>query len=525
MAATITNNKLKFMKTKYILKGLLTSLILVLLVSSCESYNEPVLTDIGNTRAFSPTDVTAKVRNQTTVELNWMVRDEDSYYVVEFSADDPSFSTIFKTVEVTADQLPVQVLLEGETLYSIRVKAVSDTGLEDSKWTVTTANTLTEQIFLPFQDGDIQATEVTFRWTPGASVTQIVVNPGEITHVITADEKLNGIATVTSLTSETDYQATLFNNAKKRGVAVFQTGIDIGDGILVTPTDDLLQKIADAPESSILVLEPGDYTSQVVTIELSKSLTIRGLRSYDKPKLKVSISLLAGAIDVSLIDLDLTGDLAAEKKDVVRINETGNYGNILISGCTIQNYDKSLIGADKGGKVDSFTVENSVITKIITNGGDLIDFRSTYVASIVVKTSTFNNCAVKRDFFRVDAAAGFTGTGLTTLILVDSCTMYDIANVDKRFLYVRFDDNASTIRNTIFASTSAIYSNQSSTKAPTFSNNNYFQAPELINTANNFYDTSGTTLDPNFVDVATGNFTISNQTLIDNKVGDPRWIK
>ena len=58
-----------------------------------------------------------------------------------------------------------------------------------------------------------------------------------------------------------------------------------------------------------------------------------------------------------------------------------------------------------------------------------------------------------------------------------------------------------------------------------FLNNNYFNAPGFFNTAQVVYDGSGThtELDPGFVDVAAGNFTITNQTLLDNMVGDPRW--
>ncbi|HEX8017145.1 MAG TPA: fibronectin type III domain-containing protein, partial [Flavobacterium sp.] len=120
--------------------------MLVALAASCDSLNDALIDEVGNTRVFSPVDVTAKVRNQTSVELNWTANAQADHYVVEFSADDPNFTTIFKTVEVTAEDLPVTVVLEGETLYSIRVKAVSE-GLEDSKWTVTTANTLSEQLF------------------------------------------------------------------------------------------------------------------------------------------------------------------------------------------------------------------------------------------------------------------------------------------------------------------------------------------------------------------------------------------
>jgi hypothetical protein len=206
------------MNAKYIFKGLLAMFLLV--IAGCESYNEAVLEDIGANRVFSPIELKAVVKNQTTVELNWTTKEDVDHYTVEFSADDPDFKTIYKTVNVTAKELPVKVALEGETVYSIRVKAVSTLGLADSKWSVTTAATLTEQIFFPVQPADIEAKQVTLRWTPNSSVTQITAGPGGITHTITAAEKTAGAAIVTGFTGETAYTATLFNGTKKRGVVI-----------------------------------------------------------------------------------------------------------------------------------------------------------------------------------------------------------------------------------------------------------------------------------------------------------------
>ena len=85
-----------------------------------------------------------------------------------------------------------------------------------------------------------------------------------------------------------------------------------------------------------------------------------------------------------------------------------------------------------------------------------------------------------------------------------------------------------TVSNNLFAETTAYYSNQSRTDpTPTFLNNNYFNAPGFY-TLNTVYDSDPsnyTTLDPGFVDALTGNFKVTNQTLIDNNVGDPRWLQ
>ena len=117
--------------------------------------------------------------------------------------------------------------------------------MEDSKWTYGEATTLTEQILLPEEPGDIKALEATLRWPANSNVTQIVLTPGDITHVITPQEKMDGVATIKDLTSETAYAAVLYNNTKIRGKAEFTTGIDIGDNTLVTVDDDLFQMIAD----------------------------------------------------------------------------------------------------------------------------------------------------------------------------------------------------------------------------------------------------------------------------------------
>ena len=518
------------MKAKYILKGLLV--MFLLLVASCESYNEGVLEDIGANRAFSPIELKAFVRNQTSVELNWTVKDDVDHYVVEFSADDTEFKTIYKTVNVLPTELPVTIPLEGETVYSIRVKGVSATGAADSKWSIVTAKTLTEQILFPVEDIDVEATQVTLRWTPNSTVTQITVAPSGITHTITSAEKIEGVAVITGLSGETDYTATLLNGTKTRGVRSFKTGIDIGTGILVKPTDDLNAAIVAAPAGSTLVLMPGNYQIFKGEIILDKGITIRGLRAGDKPKLSVRFTLNSSASSLSLIDLDLDGEKT--QGDLVKINQAGTYGKIIVSGCIVDNYLGSFVIAPTGigARVESITIDNCVVTDFGSGAtGEFIDSRAAYFASIVITKSTFNNCVPGRAFIREDATTAF-GTGLTANILIDGCTFYKVTNTISaggyQILYVRFATNSTIVRNSIFAETIARYANQTTTIAPVFSNNNYFNALTL-NLANPTgtlkSDSAGTALNPQFGNAAGGDFTINNQTLKDNGVGDPRWIK
>lgn len=511
----------------------LAFLLVIGSLMSCTGYSEDVIDMLEVNRAFAPVDLKAFIRTQTTVELNWTTRDNVDHYVVEISENDAEFTNIIRTINVNASELPLKVQLDGETVYSIRVKSVVN-GLEDSKWTIITATTLTEQIFTGIVDGDVLATEVTLRWIPNSDVTQITLSPGDITHVITPQEKTNGIVTITGLSGETAYTATLLNGTRIRGIQQFITGIDIGDATLITTKDDLFQRIADAAAGDVLVLEPGDYTAQKGNITLSKSITLRGLRSFDKPKMKNGFLINSGATNVSLIDLDLEGEGADvdSYNDVAKYNEAGNYTSLLISGCSIRNFRKSLIYGDlTGALVNTVTVENSIVTDIWCNGSDFIDFRKMNVLNLTVKTTTFNNCASNtvtgaRDFFRIDAA-GASGTGLTTNVLLESCTLNNISNAaNKRIFYVRFASNTLAAKNNIFSNTLALHANQATTNTPTFTDNNYFNSPNFKDATitNNKVDAAGTTLDPGFTNAATGDFTISNQTLKDRLVGDPRWL-
>ncbi|MCF4101053.1 fibronectin type III domain-containing protein [Gillisia sp. M10.2A] len=515
------------MKVRNIFKSLLIVILLAASVTGCD-YDKELIDELSIEREFAPVGLKAQVRNQVNVELSWTANDNVSSYVVEFS-DDPEFSNIVKTLEVASTELPVLIPVESETLYSIRVKAVSDRGLDDSSWATTTAQTLTEQIFIEGEPSDIKALEATLRWVANSEVTEIKVSPGDITHTITDEEKAAGVATISGLTQETEYTATLYNGSKIRGVKMFTTGIDIGTGKLVTTEDDLFQMIADADSGDILVLEGGDYTAQTGTITLDKSITIRGLRNYNKPLLNINFEIVTGAEDVELIDLNLqgNGEGSDSLKDVIRYTAAGNYSSLLISGCEVHDYATSFVaGNETGAILQDLTVENSIVYNIFTGGGDFIDFRNSDVLNVTLKTSTFYNCAVGRDFLRLDDSGTSTQTGLTLNVTIDSCTMYACSTSGKRILYVRFQTNEITVKNTIIAETDGYYSNQSKTDPdPDFVKNNYWNAPGFYDASNTIYDNSSTyfSLDPGFVDPASGDFTITNQSLKDNNVGDPRW--
>lgn len=515
------------MKKITIRVSLLVMAICAIVFTGCDDKIDPVIETMELDRVLTPTELTARIRNLTTIELTWNVSEDVDYYVVEFSEDSLEFNTIIFTDEVTADELPYQHGFAGETRYSARVKAVRE-GVADSKWTAVTIETAQENIFLPMEDGDIEATEVTLRWPANSEVTHLIVNPGNVERTLTPEEKTAGIATVTGLTGETTYTIQLKNGTKNRGMVTFETLIDIGDATAVYPEDNLADIIAAADPGVTLVLFPGDYIVNTgATIVLNKSISLKGLYPYDKPKLHVTFSIENGAGTIEIADLDLSGDNTLTT--TFNLNSAGaEHTSLSLSGCNIHDFGRQLIYGNVAAKLETFSVDDCVISDFIAGGGDFIDFRTAYVGNVNLTNSTFDNTAPARDFIRVDAATSYTGTGLTTNVLIDHCTLYGVSNTQDRILYVRFNANVLTVRNTLIAATDGYYTNQTSSSQPDCSDNNYFNAVGFFTSAyvtNAKIDLSGdyTTLDPGFVNAATGDFTITNQTLIDNAVGDPRW--
>lgn len=524
-------------KMKYI--GLIIG-VFSLLIVACEDKIDPIIEEIQFERVFTPLDVTARIRNMTTAEISWNLRDDADSYVVEISEDSLQFASIIKTVEVARNEVPVSIVLEGQTQYSARVKGVSTSGPADSKWAAVAFKTDAENIFLPLEDEAIKATSVTLKWPAGETADKFIILPGNTERALTADEIEAGEATITGLTSETEYTIRMVRGTKQRGEAFFTTLVDIGDATAVYPEDDLSAMVAAAAEGDVLVLFSGEYLAYTGTITLNKSISIKGRLPYDKPIVHVQFVLEDGVQNVEIADLEMAGSYTDPVTSEATILDHAfqynssdvSYGALRVTGCTIHDYNKSLFAGSSSivSTIESITMNNCVVTNILTNSADGIDFRGAYLGSLSLTNSTFVNCAPGRDFIRLDDTSG-TFPGRVTDVLIDRCTLYGVSNSSsRRILYVRFVDNTLTVTNSLIAETAGYYTNQSRSSQPDCSNNNYFNAGAFIpggtDTSGALFDqsTSYTTLDPGFEDAANGIFTVSNQALLDNQVGDPRWL-
>lgn len=515
-----------------------------LLFVACKDDIAPIIEELDFARVFTPIELTARIRNMTTVELNWTVNSSANSYVVEFSEDSLEFGNIIGTVNVNPDELPLSYKLAGETQYSARIKGINDSGIDESKWATIAFETDAENILFPIAEEDIQATTVVIKWPAGEDATHFMINPGNTERQITEQEITAGEATISDLIGETEYTVTMLKTDKQRGEVTFITLVDLEGVIQVHPEDDLSVIIAGAEDGDELILYPGEYLAYQGEIVLNKSISIKGLYPHDKPKLNIQFLVETGAQDITISDVEMIGEYidATTSDDELQSyafkynSKDATFGNLIIQGCIIHNYEKSLFSSSSNNfSLESLIIDNCIVSNFYNDGGDFIDFRMSYVAKLTISNSTFANCATEnnRDFIRMDGSTkGNTyddGTR-TPEIEVSNCTMYNVMNSGssmKRFFYVRWSQHTIKSKNNLFAEMGiSVYSNQSLTLQPECSYNNYFNADGyftdfagiIIDNSSNY-----TTLDPGFVDAVNGNFTITNQTLLDNNVGDPRW--
>ena len=515
---------MKLKKYAYLL-GLATAA----LTTACSDQSDEI-TSIDYDRLFAPINVEARVVNQVNARLSWAAVNGATSYTIEiFENDSLTFSgSPVKTIPgIIAEDLPYIVTgLEGEMKYSARVQAIGE-NISESKWSGVYFKTDAEQIFKSVTEEDLSAFSVTLHWTAGETATEIVLTPGNIKHTVTSAEIAAGAATIEGLTSETEYTAKLMNGTKTRGTVKFTTLVDLGGAIPVTPEDDFAALLAAANDGDAFAFYPGTYRiagSDATTpgkIAINKSVEFKAVRPSDKPVLNGCITLNNGA-SLTLKQIILDGK-DTDGSQTVEFKTATAYKNLIIDDCEIRNYTKGLYYINVAATIDEITIKNSLIYNIECNGGDMLDCRKGAIKSLNITNCTVYNSCAARDFVRYDDASG-DFAGITPVITIDHCTLNGVSNNEKRLFYVRFIGNKITFTNNLVTNTGGYFSDQDKTGIPTFKNNNYFKAPSFISDYEKakFFDSNSTSLDPGFNDAANGDFTITNETLIEKNIGNIR---
>ncbi len=539
-------------------------------VSSCkdDGGDEP---DTTEAYVYTPTDLEETITDDNYVSFTWSDKSATSadIYVFEIykgTSVDEGEQLISESISADSKSYSYDDALLSGVSYVARVKgSMSDGSADDSDWATVsfTANVL--DVSADFQDGDITSSSVTIRWTAGFEATSIVVynEAGEevSTHTITSDEITAGAATISELTENTSYTATLYQGESVVGEYSFMTEIE--GGISVTSDEELAAAITAAVDGDIIVLDTTETSTYTLDAEISANITIRGRNEGSVPTVKMSLTMQESYAGLTLMYLKLDGNsevenmisLAEHAEDcdatIFQITDgTGQFvgGEISIIDCEIYNYTRVLYASKKTYQtVAVFTIEGTIVGGVTGNiidtrlwneagfcsTGDGNPFRGSAILSTVINNSTIYNCASdgESSLIRLDdtnymlggVACTFTMTNSTLYNVAAGYLMYNIA-------YGKIDEEGEmTITSCLFAETDAVNGNSRSVqKAALFTSNEYSNATGLSTEAGTnsnansrtIFDSTGSNITATFTDAANGDFTVSGAT-----VGDPRWLQ
>ncbi|MFV0331782.1 MAG: DUF5123 domain-containing protein [Dysgonomonas sp.] len=512
-------------------------LSIAMIFTGCSDPDDEVLS-IDYDRLFSPTELKLQIANRTNVLVLWnSVKKAESYTIEVFDNGDLNFEgTPVMTLDGIAkngtlsDPYIIQGL-EGETDYSIRIKAIS-ASVSDSKWSSEKITTATEQILEAVADADRKATEVTLRWPAGITATQMVLtaldksgNPvgDNIIHTITAQEITNGAVTIKGLKGYTSYTAKLMNGTKTRGTATFKTRIE--GATEVSAEENLIELLDAAKDGDKFALFPGEYDLGEYTF--TKSVSIIGLESSDRPVLtgKFTCSTSVNSLEFSSLIIKGKGDL--EDASFFDLGTSASLNSLTISDCEISNYKNQLISSSGSGVMGDLVISNCIIHDIEGSGGDGIDFRGGTLGSLKVENTTFYNAF--RTFLRMQAKAG--------PISFTNCTFYKVSNYDNgnnHGLFRISNGDTFQVKNCLFVetgnetttvTTAGNFCRQASNMKATasYASNIYYSCYQLwAGLYTNPTECAANEADPQFKDPAKGDFTVQNIVV---NAGDPRWLE
>ena len=493
---------------------------------ACEDDIDPVIQELNTSRVFAPVGLEARVRNQVNIELSWTADPSVDQYIIEFFQDSLVFSGD-PVSTATVDEIPAQGTItytesfSGETVYSARIKAVEE-GLAESKWATVAVKTDPEQIFLALPGENVQDTYATVLWAAGSEVTHLLVSPGNTLVQISDSQRAAGSATIDGLAGATDYTVTLYNGTKRRGTVTFSTLKEA----TVTANDDLAAAISAAADGATLIVAAGTY--DIGGTEITKSITIEGQKWYDMPVVTGQFTCASSVSSITLRYLDVRGENNYGQFFNASAAEC-NLGALTIEGCEISGYDNNIIYSNSGGTYGDITIMDSYIHDIPGGGGDGFDFRGGVVGSLTVSNTVIAKGI--RSLLRMQVPAD---------VVFTSCTFYQACIADnsnnRGFFRMSGAGNSLEVSQCLFVETGlegtggAIYGNWSRlgdidpAVTTSYSDNFYYNAIGLFEgeyTDPGSVDASEA--DPGIADPANGDFTITNQTMIDEEVGPARW--
>lgn len=532
------------------IKNILTAAILAAggFLAGCTSVADE-LTELSLTRCLEPLNLEYTISNGDSVIFNWDLVSGSDQFALQIAENDGTFETedgkltsaVIKDLIVTADKVPYGIKLTADQKYFFRVQAqTSANDKEPSKWAVSadTISTYAVRSSLFPEVTGRTSTSITLSWNEDPEVTHILCTPREGTPVryeLTDEDIKAHTATIDEgLTPSTNYTVTLYYMSASRGELSLYTMPDLSGIATVSTVEDLKQAFTDGAAEVVVSMAGSPY--ELGSVDLTKDMEIYGLENADgtRPVIKGTVSV-NGTIDHFRCEgIEWNGN-GYEIGRHIQIEKGASITEVTFRNCTITELENGLFYSNKeyGAKIGTITYEGCTIYDIPGSGGDGLDIREgNSLGSINFTNNTVYNSF--RTFLRIDKNVTLTGkVTISNNTLMGLCTEIEGSN-NRGLFAVRSAGTVEISSNLLlhmtglatFMSTS---SDNIAASSFTISNNHYFDVAETFFNERcseaNAIAGGGSVLaaDPCF-NSAGMNFHLTNSSMLNAKVGDPRWF-
>lgn len=507
------------------------------------------LTELSLTRCLEPLNLEYTISNGDSVVFNWDLVTGSDQFVLQIAENSGTFETedgkltssVIHDMVIKADQVPFGIKLTADQEYYFRVQAqTSANDKEPSKWAVYADPIATYAVrsnLFPEVTGRT-ATSITLSWNEDPEVTHILCTPREGTPVrydLSEDEVKAHTATVSNLTASTNYTVGLYYMSANRGELSLYTMPDLSGIAPVSTVEDLKQAFTDKASKVVVSMAGSPY--ELGSVELIADMELYGEEAADgtRPVIIGSVSI-AGAETIGRFlsqGIEWNGNDGSTGRHVQM--KSGDITDVTYRNCTITGYSDGIFYNNAGGTVSSVTYEGCDIYDIPGSGGDGFDIRKGSLGNVNFINNTIYNSF--RTFMRIDKDVTISGK-----IIVRNNTFMGVSTFDnsnnRGILGIRAVAEASgkiEVSSNLFLHMSGISTliGDNSAHLPgsgvSFSNNHFFDVNEEFfnNTCTEATAIAGggsvLAADPCF-NSAGMNFHLTNSTLLNAKVGDPRWF-
>lgn len=531
------------------IKNILTAAILTAggFLAGCTSVADE-LTELSLTRCLEPLNLEYTISNGDSVIFNWDLVSGSDQFALQIAENDGTFETedgkltsaVIKDLIVTADKVPYGIKLTADQKYFFRVQAqTSANDKEPSKWAVSadTISTYAVRSSLFPEVTGRTSSSITISWNEDPEVTHILCTPREGTPVryeLTDEDIKAHTATVDGLTASTNYTVILYYMSASRGELSLYTMPDLSGIAPVTTVEDLKQAFTDGATKVVVSMAGSPY--ELGSVDLTKEMEIYGQEDADgtRPVIMGTVSV-NGTIDHFRCEgIEWNGN-GYEIGRHIQIEKGASITEVTFRNCTITGLENGLFYSNKeyGANIGTITYEGCTIYDIPGSGGDGLDIREgNSLGSINFTNNTVYNSF--RTFLRIDKNVTLTGkVTISNNTLMGLCTKIEGSN-NRGLFAVRSAGTVEISSNLLlhmtglatFMSTS---SDNIAASSFTISNNHYFDVAETFFnercTEANAIAGGGSVLaaDPCF-NSAGMNFHLTNSSMLNAKVGDPRWF-